>query len=66
MQQIDAIVNEKGLPLVHSQKNEHLVPPVNQGDRVLVRAKTIINEVKRVWHKGFWDSSTKKRSMILG
>jgi hypothetical protein len=29
-----------------------------------VSAKTIINEVKRVCHKEFWDSSTKKRSMI--
>jgi hypothetical protein len=35
----------------------------NQGDRVFLREKTIINEVRRVWHKGFWDSSTKKRSI---
>jgi len=39
---------------------------MNQDDRVPVSAKTIINEVKRVCHKGFWDSSTKKRSMTQG
>ena len=38
----------------------------NQGDRSFVQAKTIIHELKGVWHKGFWGSSTKKRNTIPG
>jgi len=54
------------IALIHRQKNKKTSLNLKyQGDRVFAPTKTIINEVKRVWHKGYWDSSTKKRSMIL-
>ena len=50
----------------HQEKRRTSLILINQDDRVFVGAKTIINEVKRVCHKGFWDSSTKKRRVIRG
>jgi hypothetical protein len=54
----------------------HLEPPskkqktslilINQGDRVILVKKPIINEVKRLWHKVFYHSSTNRRKRIRG
>jgi hypothetical protein len=63
------------LPFIRGQDSILDPPPkkrrtslilIKQGDRVFLQKKTIINEVKRLCHKGFWDSSTKKRSEIPG
>jgi len=39
---------------------------INQGDRIVSNKKTIINEVKELWHKEFFHSSMKKRKKIPG
>jgi hypothetical protein len=39
---------------------------IKQSDGVFVSAKTIINEVKRLCHEGFWDSSTEEEKRDTG
>jgi len=48
------------------KKQETSLILINQGDRVILQKKSIINEVRGLCHKEFWDSSTKRRSMIRG
>ena len=53
--------------LIHRQKEQKTsLILINQGDRVILVKNPIINEVKRLWHKVFWHSSTNRRKRIRG
>ena len=53
--------------LIHRQKKLRTsLMLINQGDRIVSNKKTIINEVKELWHKESFHSSMKKRRKIPG
>ena len=49
-----------------SKKQKTSLILINQGDRVVLKKQSIINEVKLLWHKEFYLSSTKRRKRIRG
>ena len=48
-----------------SKKIENLVGPVNRDDRMSWENQSITNEVKGIWHKAFFLTSTKEKEAMV-
>jgi hypothetical protein len=55
-----------GVPNPPSKKAKNSLAPETREDIIVLGNNNITNEVKQLWHKGYYHSSTKKRNKQRG